>query len=28
LLVAAVGPGNPVVNSDALRYLRFFKAHG
>ena len=27
LLVAAVGPGNPVVNSDALRYLRFFKAH-
>jgi hypothetical protein len=27
LLVAALGPENPVVNSDALRYLRFFKAH-
>jgi 23S rRNA pseudouridine1911/1915/1917 synthase len=28
LLAAALGPGNPVVNSEALRYLRFFKAHG
>ena len=28
LLAAALGPGNPVVNSDPLRYLRFFKAHG
>jgi 23S rRNA pseudouridine1911/1915/1917 synthase len=27
LLTAALGPGNPVADSDALRYLRFFKAH-
>jgi 23S rRNA pseudouridine1911/1915/1917 synthase len=27
LLAAALGPTNPVADSDALRYLRFFKAH-
>ncbi len=27
LLTAALGAGNPVADSDALRYLRFFKAH-